>query len=138
MPNTTTPIDGTVQGLITTVDGVQRLVGARCTVCDTHTFPAQGTCPQCGSDMLAVALPRHGKVWSWTVQRIQPKPPFAGGAEFEPFAVGYVDLGPVRVESRLAGKAVDAWQIGDPLVLVVGAADADGSVWSYWFEGAAS
>lgn len=48
------------------------------------------------------ALPERGTVWSWTVQEFAPKPPYrAPGAEFEPFVLGYVDLGDVLVESRL-------------------------------------
>jgi len=136
MPSNTTPIAGTVHGLTTTVDGTDHLVGARCTACDTHTFPAQDNCPRCGSAMQPVSLPRRGVLWSWTVQRIQPKPPYVGPDEFEPFAVGYVDLGPVLVEARLSGKPVDAWAIGEPVRFATGAAAADGNVWSFWFEGA--
>ena len=67
------------------------------------------------------------------MQRIRPKPPYEGPDDFEPFAVGYVDLGPVRVESRLEGKPVDEWRIGEPVQLAAGAAGADGQVWSYRF-----
>ena len=112
-----------------------RLVGARCDACGTHAFPIQRGCPRCGADTSDVALPSEGTIWSWTVQRIRPKPPFQGPDEFEPFAVGYVDLGPVRVETRLAGKSADAWTIGEPVHLVIGAADQDGNHWTFWFEG---
>ena len=122
-------------GLITVVDGAACLVGARCDSCGTHTFPVQRSCPRCGSDTSEVALPPTGELWSWTVQRIRPKPPYEGPEEFEPFAVGYVDVGPVRVESRLFGRPIDSWAIGQPVHLVVGDADADGDHWDYWFEG---
>ncbi len=127
-------------GLIGTVSGdgewddARRLVGARCDSCGTHVFPSQAGCPRCGATTTDVALPATGTVWSWTVQRIRPKPPFHGPDEFEPFAVGYVDLGPVRVEARLAGKSPDAWAIGDVVHLVVGAPDGEGRHWSYCFE----
>ena len=71
--------------------------------------------------------------------------PFSGSVQsrrtraqttFEPFAVGYVDLGPVRVESRLEGKPADNWRIGDAVRLVAGAPDANGDVWSYRFVAA--
>jgi uncharacterized OB-fold protein len=123
-----------LRGLVTSIDGDVHLVGARCTSCDTHVFPPQPGCPRCGAGTELVALPDHGTVWSWTVQRTRPKPPYSGPDEFEPFAVGYVDLGPVRVESRLDGCPVEAWQIGDPVLLVAGAPDANGEVWSYRFE----
>jgi uncharacterized OB-fold protein len=64
-----------------------------------------------------VALPEHGVIWTWTVQRFPPKAPFhppPGG--FEPFAVGYVDLDCVLVESVIVG-AVDDLAIGQPVHL---------------------
>jgi uncharacterized OB-fold protein len=67
--------------------------------------------------MTEVELPSTGTVWTWTVQRMPPKPPYRGPTPFEPFAVGYVDLGPVLVESRLAGRDVDGWSIGDRVEL---------------------
>jgi uncharacterized OB-fold protein len=123
----------TTHGVTATVDGQEHLLGARCGGCETHTFPVQSTCPRCGGAMVETALPRGGTVWSCTVQRIRPKPPYVGPDEFEPFAVGYVDLGTVRVESRLDGKPVDQWRIGDAVHLVAGDPDGVGDVWSYRF-----
>lgn len=122
-----------VRGVVTDVDGESRLAGSRCGTCDTHAFPIQATCPRCGAAMYEVALPATGSVWSCTVQRIRPKPPYEGPADFEPFAVGYVDLGPVRVESRLEGKPVDEWRIGESVQLAAGAAGPDGDIWSFRF-----
>ena len=86
--------------------------------------------PACGGvETEPVTLPSRGEVWSWTIQHIQPKPPYRGP---EPFTVrGYVDLGPVRVETRLAGRG--AWRIGDAVQLVAGPADDDGDIWSFEF-----
>ena len=122
-----------VSGVVTEVDGERRLAGSRCGACDTHAFPIQATCPRCGEAMFETALPATGAVWSCTVQRIRPKPPYEGPDDFEPFAVGYVDLGPVRVESRLEGKPVAEWRIGEPVQLAAGAAGPDGQVWSFRF-----
>lgn len=120
--------------LFTTADGHPRLRGGRCPACDTHVFPRQGTCPRCGSELLDVALPDTGTVWAATVQRLAPKPPYRSAEAFEPFAVGYVDLGPVLVESTLAGKSPDAWEIGDVVQLAV----AEGSEPPrFWFEAVA-
>ncbi|MDN0196683.1 OB-fold domain-containing protein [Streptomyces sp. S.PNR 29] len=81
-----------------------RLVGARCTGCGTVVFPRQDSCPRCPDGaMSAHALPMSGRLWSWTLQAFPPKPPYRppiGG--FEPYHVGYVDLGEVLVETRLA------------------------------------
>jgi uncharacterized OB-fold protein len=118
-----------------TVDGRPHLVGGRCGECDTHVFPAQRGCPRCGGTMTEVTLPATGRVWSWTVQRTQPKPPYRGPDEFEPFAVGYVDLGPVVVETRLAGRPVESWRIGDEVQLVVPPASDNGGAPAFWFEG---
>ena len=65
-----------------------------------------------------IQLPREGTLWSWTVQRFRPKsPPYVGPEAFEPYAVGYVDLGDVIVESRLIGPW-EALRIGMPMSLV--------------------
>lgn len=58
-------------------------------------------------------------MWSWTVQRFRPKtPPYKGPEEFEPFAIGYVELpGATIVESRLADVAFDDLRIGMPMKL---------------------
>ena len=85
--------------------------------------------------MTDVFLATEGTVWTWTVQRFAPKAPFRTPAKFQPYAVGYVDLGTVRVETRLAGKAVDSWKIGDSVRLVVGPMNATESDWqAFWFE----
>ena len=69
----------------------------------------------------AIELPRQGKLWSWTIQRFRPKtPPYIGPEEFEPFALGYVELpGAVIVETRLTGIAFDAIRIGMEMQVVV-------------------
>lgn len=125
--------DAGPHGLTTTIDGSDHLVGACCGACETHTFPAQSICPRCGATMSATPLPDRGTVWSWTVQRIRPKEPYVGPEDDDPFVVGYVDLGPVRVESRLEGKPADAWRIGDAVRLAPGAPDEDGNVWRFRF-----
>jgi uncharacterized OB-fold protein len=123
--------------LLTSVDGTRRLLGGRCPACETHAFPIQGACPKCGTALVEVALPDAGTLWSVTVQRLAPKPPFAGAGSsaFEPFAVGYVDLGPLLVETPLFGRAPEAWQIGDQVQLVAGDSSRPG--WRFWFEAAA-
>lgn len=58
-----------------------------------------------GAGLEPVPLSRQGKLWSWTVQRFEPKrPPYSGPIPFEPFMLGYVELpGEVIVESWLVG-----------------------------------
>lgn len=82
-----------------------RLAGSRCTNCGTVMFPAQTGCANCaGSDVEPVELPDRGTLWTYTTQAFEPKPPYrAITPEFRPYGVGYVDLGDVVIEARLAG-----------------------------------
>jgi uncharacterized protein len=129
-------VPSNLDGLVTSVDGSPHLVGSRCDVCATDTFPVQASCPRCGSEHVGPAtLPSSGTVWTWTVQRFAPKPPYRAPKVFAPFALAYVDLGTVRVEGRLAGKPVDAWRIGDAVRVVVGPQDdGDPDRSAFWFE----
>jgi uncharacterized protein len=122
--------------LTTTSGDEPALAASRCAACDTVNFPATPSCPRCGGSLTEpTALATTGTVWTWTIQRFQPKPPYLGSQPFVPFAVGYVDLGVVRVEARLAGKALTDWQIGDPVRLVVGPLDARSPNYeTFWFE----
>lgn len=107
-----------------------RLAGSRCTACGTVAFPAQSGCARCaGDDVATVELPDRGTLWTYTVQAFEPKAPYRtpeGG--FEPYAVGYVDLGDVIVEGRLAG---DTFAIGDRMRLML--LDVPGGT-TYGFE----
>lgn len=99
------------------------LLGSRCQACGRATFPAQTSCPACcGSDVSVEDLPRHGTLWSWTVQRIMPKSPYDTGETpdtFRAFGLGYIELpGAVRVEARLTESDPQKLHIGMPMELV--------------------
>jgi uncharacterized protein len=100
-----------------------QLIGSRCTACGIVTFPAQGSCPRCAStEMAEHLLARRGRLWAWTTQDFPPpSPPFSGprGKEFVPFGVGYVDLGDVKVETRLTEADPEQLEIGMQMELVV-------------------
>jgi uncharacterized OB-fold protein len=118
--------------LINTSGDEPHLVGSACSDCDTQTFPAQSGCPRCGGNAVSeVPLPLTGSVWTWTVQRFAPKAPYRADSPYEPYALAYVDLGPVKVESRLRGKPIDAWKIGDAVSIVI---DENVTPLSFWFE----
>lgn len=54
------------------------------------------------------------------MQRFEPKEPFCGAGPFEPYGVGYVDLGgEVLVESRLTTADPGQLEIGMPVELVL-------------------
>lgn len=115
---TTVPV---ADGLFTWPSPEPRLIGGACRGCGTVTFPQQPSCPRCtGWDVEEHLLPRTGTLWSFTVQGFPPKPPYRGPAPFEPYGVGYVQLGDeVIVESRLTENDPDALRIGAPVELVV-------------------
>jgi uncharacterized OB-fold protein len=96
-----------------------RLAGSRCTQCGTTTFPVQADCPRCARRTMAeVELPDEGTLWTWTIQAFEPKPPYVAPAQgFQPFPVGYVDLGAVMVEARLDAEP-DTLEVGLPMRLV--------------------
>jgi uncharacterized protein len=117
------------------------LRGSACDRCGATTFPAQDGCPRCGSDAMTVtALPATGRLWSFTVQNFEPKPPYRGRSPFAPYGVGYIDLGPVIVESRLTVNDPAALHIGQRMQLTTVEAydDEDGTaVLTYAFDPAA-
>ncbi len=92
-----------------------RLLGSRCSACGETTFPAQQGCPSCtaqGCD--EVELSPRGTLYTWTVQRFPPPPPYTGDVnDFVPFAVGYIELPEgVRVEARLLESDSSRLSIG--------------------------
>jgi uncharacterized protein len=108
-------------GLFSWPSGDPRLLGGRCADCGAVAFPRPPSCSRCTSDRIEEhQLARSGTLWSWTVQRFQPKEPYLGPEPFEPYGVGYIDLaGEVIVESRLTTADPDELEIGQPMELVV-------------------
>lgn len=125
-------------GLLTeTAAGTPALLGSACQECGTTTFPRQERCPRCSrTTMSPTPLPDRGRLWAYTVQCFAPKPPFRHDGDFTPFGVGYVDLGPVIVESRLtvADPARLAPDLPMRLTLVPAYDDGGTTVLTYAFE----
>ncbi|MDT5067127.1 MAG: uncharacterized protein QOK02_3282 [Mycobacterium sp.] len=104
------------ENLFREADGGIRLVGGRCSGCDTVTFPLRTTCNQCdGGEVREELLPRRGTVWTWTTQSFLPKAPYIGNetdADFAGYVVGYVDLpGACLVETRIDVDAEHAGRL---------------------------
>ncbi len=117
-----TPTIGVTDGPALVVDGVLRLIGGRCTRCGSVQFPASPDCSSCGAcETDEHPLQTTGSLWSWTVQTFPPvAPPFEGDPDgFEPFGVGYVDLGDVLVEARLTVADPEELRIGMPMALTI-------------------
>ena len=114
------PVD---EGLFTWPDD-PRLIGSVCLACGTTTFPSQLSCPRCtGTDVQAVPLATTGRLWTWTVQAFEPKPPYRAGEAFLPYGVGYLEVatqdgnGAVLVESRLTEANPERLEIGAEMTL---------------------
>jgi uncharacterized OB-fold protein len=101
-------------------DGESALRGSRCDRCAAITFPTQSSCPRCAATEMSIhPLPRHGVLWTYTIQRFRPKTPYDGPADFEAYPVGYVNLADeVLVESRLSAPPDRAPRIGEEMELV--------------------
>ena len=107
-------------GLFTTGDE-PRLIGARRRSDGRVLFPAP-TGPE-AQDCERIELSPRGSLWSFTVQRFRPKdPPYAGADDartFRPFAIGYVELPEVIVESRIEIEDFAALKVGQPMALTL-------------------
>ena len=73
--------------------------------------------------MTDVNLGNKGTLWTWTVQRLMPKPPYRTDETpetFSPFGVGYLEMASgVRVESRLLFDNESDLEIGAEMMLVL-------------------
>jgi len=99
-----------------------RLRGSRCGACGETTFPAQNGCPSCTAQGCEeVELSPRGTLWTYTVQRFPPPPPYTGETDdFVPYAVGYIELPEgVRVEARLTESDASRLAIGMEMELAV-------------------
>ena len=114
-----------VEGWFTTGDA-PRLVGSRCTACDTRFFPRRELAcadPACGATELEdVELSRTGTLWSYTDNRYQPPPPYVSPDPFEPYRIAAVELDAEKIV--VLGQVPDdvedgALRIGAAMELVV-------------------
>lgn len=109
------------KGLFTWPDDPQ-LIGSRCERCGAVSFPQQDSCPRCtATDVVPHLLSRTGTLWTWTIQGFRPKsPPYEGPNEFQPYAVGYVELpGQLKVETILVDVAPEQLRIGMQMELAI-------------------
>ncbi len=112
------------EGIFTSPPDEPRLIGSRCPKCGLTTFPKLASCAGCPSDtMEEVLLEPRGPLWVFTTQQFRPKLPYRGpedpNAEWQPYGVGYVDLGDVRVEGRLTESDPAKLRIGMEMELTL-------------------
>jgi uncharacterized OB-fold protein len=111
------------------------LIGKRCMACGTSVFPplaARCPNPQCGGELEEAALSRRGRVWSFTINRYAPPPPYVADDPFEPFGVAAVELDEERmiVLGQVDGDATEL-AIGDEVELVIGELSDGALVWRW-------
>ncbi len=107
-------------------DDMNALIGARNKETGQIFFPL----PLNPADNIEpIALATRGTVWTYTVQRFPPKPPYIGPTDpekFKPYVVAYVSLpGQTMVESRLTGVEPDDVKIGMEVEFTVIPLDPD-------------
>ncbi len=99
-----------------------RLIGSECTACGLVSFPAAPDCVRCaGTESKQRLLADRGTLWTYTTQDFRPpSPPYDGPADFEPYAVGYIELpGELLVEARLTEPDPRKLRIGQPMRLTL-------------------
>ncbi len=70
-----------------------RLIGSRCTECRTVLLGLRHRCENCSSPQLVTEVfGSNGSVYTYTVQRYPPPPPFVSQQSWQPRAVAWVDL----------------------------------------------
>jgi uncharacterized OB-fold protein len=111
------------EGLFSWPAAAPALRASRCKECQAFAFPASDSCMSCGGGSVDVVdLPRRGTLWTWTIQRFMPKPPFRSDERpeaFTPFGIGYVELpGALRIETRLMENDPSLLRIGCEMELV--------------------
>jgi uncharacterized OB-fold protein len=102
------------------------LIGSRCTLCGTYTFPPETfSCrnPRCdGTDLEQVPLSRRGRIWSFSVNHYAAPPPAVSPDPFVPYAVAAVELeeeGMVVLGQVASGTDFETLEIGVPMDLTV-------------------
>jgi uncharacterized OB-fold protein len=85
-----------------------------------------------GHHLEAVKLSSTGTLWSFTRQDFQPKPPYDGPENFEPFLLGYIELpGQVIVESYIVETSLEELELGMPMELVITQFDDTRSTYAF-------
>ena len=89
--------------------GAVELIGSRCKACGAHYFPKRLSCsnPDCiDKEVVEVALSRHGRLYSYTIQGYRP-PALFKMEPWAPYAIGLVELPEgIRVMGMLTGAAL--------------------------------
>jgi len=103
-----------------------RLLGTRCSSCQTVFFPKESTgCrnPHCqGGQLEEAALSARGRLWSFTNNCYPPPAPYVSPDPFEPYAVAAVELEAEKIVvlgQVVAGVRVEDLEAGMEMELVL-------------------
>jgi uncharacterized OB-fold protein len=109
------------QGLFEWLEDGAHLIGSRCRECGEVTFPINPFCPQCCEETTDnIPLGRRGILYSFTIQRFRPPPPYRGPEPFVPYSVGMIELPEgLRVTSMLEAENVNLLRVGMPMEVVI-------------------
>lgn len=83
------------------------------------------------TEMEVVELSRKGTLWSYTSQEFQPKTPYDGPEQFEPFLLGYIELPEAIVESYIVEAQLEQLQLGMAMELVIVPFDDTRSIYAF-------
>ncbi len=103
------------------LDELPHLIGSKCLECGEVRFPANSFCPQCCKETTEkIPLSRSGRLYSFTIQRFKPPPPYRGLEPFEPYGVGMVELPEgLRITSVLEESDPARLSVGMELELII-------------------
>jgi len=98
-----------------------RLKGSRCLSCNEYFLGEVSICENCLSENLELtALSTKGKLWTYTIIENRPPGDYKGPEEFEPFAIGLVELFEgLRILTPIEGCKRDELKIGLELELKI-------------------
>ena len=97
------------------------LIGSRCRQCGEVTFPVNPFCPQCCTETTEnIPLSQRGVLYSFTIQRFKPPPPYQGPEPFVPYGVGMIELPEgLRVTAVLDESDPARLRVGMEMELVI-------------------
>jgi uncharacterized OB-fold protein len=108
-------------GLFELFDDGPHLIGSRCFECGEVRFPASAFCQQCCRETTEnIPLSQRGRLYSFTIQRFKPPPPYQGADPFQPYGVGMIELPEgLRVTSVLEESDPDRLRVGMEMELII-------------------
>lgn len=98
-----------------------RLRGQECHCCGAVMLGKHIGCKNCASNNLkGITFSKRGKIYTYTVARYSPMPPFRAPDPYVPFVVAWVELPErIRVLSALTDCNIEEIEIGMEVELVV-------------------